>query len=195
MKKNISIFMLLAPFALLAQNSEKLDAVNPIYSEILPLDNGLITYSEVVNVEGKTKTELYINANEWIVHTFNSAKDVIQFNDKEAGKIICKTLTSISFGKGWNKVILDPIYFLVTIEVKDGRYKITASNFIHHNVVVLAEIRAESDNPLEQYYKKANPSEKEHQNGIKTAQLLSEKMHSLFYNALLAMNKVEDDNW
>lgn len=193
--RKLIYLVLLIPSMLFSQQSEKFDYVNPIYSEILPLDNDLITYSEVVNVEGKTKDELYLSANEWIVHTFNSAKDVIQFNDKEAGKIICKTLTSISFGKGWNKITLDPIYFLVTIEAKDGRYKITASNFIHHNVVVLAGIRAESDNPLEGYYKLVSPSEKVHQNSIKLAELLSEEMYSLFDNAKIAISKVEDDDW
>lgn len=195
MKKILLLIILSTPLALFAQNNEKLDHVNPIYSDYFPLDNGLISFSEVVNVEGKTKNELYLNANEWIVHTFNSAKDVIQFNDKDAGKIICKTLTSISFGKGWNKVTLDPIYFLVTIEVKDGRYKITASNFIHHNVVVLAGIRAESDNPLEEYYKLASPTEKVRQNNFKAAELLSEKMHALIDDAEIAMTKVEDNNW
>ncbi|WP_107822016.1 DUF4468 domain-containing protein [Mangrovibacterium marinum] len=46
---------------------------------------------QVIEVPG-TKDELYVKANEWMVRSFNNAKSVIQFQDKEAGKIMGKYL-------------------------------------------------------------------------------------------------------
>ena len=37
-----------------------------------------------------SKNELYIKANQWMVNTFTSAKSIIQFQDKEEGKIMGK---------------------------------------------------------------------------------------------------------
>ena len=56
-----------------------------------PLDiNRQISTTNVIDVEGKSKDELYILANSWFVAQFNSGKSVIQLNDKEAGVIIGK---------------------------------------------------------------------------------------------------------
>ena len=55
----------------------------------LPIDSTthLITYSEVVKVDGN-KDELYSRAREWFAKTYNSAKNVIQMDDKD--KIVGK---------------------------------------------------------------------------------------------------------
>lgn len=53
-----------------------------------------------------------------MVRTFNSAKSVIQFQDKEAGKIIGKYLMySIATGQ-------QDVYSMITISVKDNAAKI-----------------------------------------------------------------------
>ena len=72
---------------------------------------------EIIEVPG-TKEELFVKANEWMVRTFNNAKSVIQFQDKEAGKIMGKYLMfSIS------QVNTD-VYSLITISVRDKATKI-----------------------------------------------------------------------
>ena len=78
--------------------------------------------SNVVNVEGKTKNELYIRANTWMVETFNNAESVIQFSDKEngivTGKYIMTTIiTSTTTSHG--------VYSMIKIQVKDGAARIT----------------------------------------------------------------------
>jgi hypothetical protein len=72
---------------------------------------------KIIEVQG-TKDELYIKANEWMVRTFNNAKSVIQFQDKEAGKIMGKYLMN-SIGQTGADT-----YSLITISVKDGATKI-----------------------------------------------------------------------
>ena len=72
-----------------------------------------------------TKDELYIKANQWMVKTFNNAKSVIQFQDKEAGKIMGKYLmNSITWGGGLYASNSSDVYSLITISVKDNATKI-----------------------------------------------------------------------
>lgn len=80
---------------------------------------------KIVPVSGKTKNQLYVTANKWMVDTFNNASSVIEFTDKEAGTIIGKYLVSgnvTSFGMAG---VLDTrIYAKINIEVKDNKAKI-----------------------------------------------------------------------
>jgi len=92
--------------------------------DILPLQNGIVTYSGVAKVDSLDKNALYLKAKKWFVSTYKSAKDVIQFEDKESGEIT---------GKGNFKIAYytrDPyISHNITITVKDGRYKYTITQF------------------------------------------------------------------
>jgi len=79
---------------------------------------------KVVTVKGKTKNELYIRANTWMVETFNNAKSVIQFNDKEngivTGKYIMATIITTTTTR-------HEVYSIIKIQVKDEAAKITIS--------------------------------------------------------------------
>lgn len=48
------------------------------------------TFEKVIEISDKSKDQIYIKANGWFVETFNSAESVIEFQDKEAGKIMGK---------------------------------------------------------------------------------------------------------
>ena len=50
----------------------------------------LLEYSKIYDYEGKGQDELYVKANAWFVDNFNSAESVIQFQDKESGKLMGK---------------------------------------------------------------------------------------------------------
>lgn len=80
---------------------------------------------EIIDVPG-TKDELYIRANQWMVRHFKSAKSVIQFQDKEAGKIMGKYLmNTIDLEKAMNNLpITNDVYTLITISVKDNATRI-----------------------------------------------------------------------
>lgn len=95
------------------------------YSQDLPADpeSGKITYEEVVQADGLSKSDLYSNALEWFALKYNSANDVIQLKDESSGKII---------GKGIFKIVYytrDPsIHHTISIYTKDGRYKYVISD-------------------------------------------------------------------
>jgi len=76
-----------------------------------------------------TKDELFVKANVWVAKTFVNAKDVIQMHDKEAGKIVVKGLINT---KNFSFVIEYNYYssFLMTIDVKDNKYRYSFSDFI-----------------------------------------------------------------
>jgi hypothetical protein len=67
-----------------------------------------------------SKDELYIKTNEWFVETFNSAESVIEFQDKEAGKIIGKyVLNDITQG-----LYIYNIKQTISIDIKEGKVRI-----------------------------------------------------------------------
>lgn len=92
--------------------------------DILPLENGVVTYTAVIHVESADKNTLYTRAKKWFVDTYKSAKDVIQLDDKENGEITGKGNFKISY------YTRDPyISHTVSIFVKDGRYKYIITGF------------------------------------------------------------------
>ncbi len=195
MKANILLFLALVPCLLFAQGREKLDTVNPIYNEFLPVIDGMITFSEVVQVDSLSKNDIFLRAHDWIIKTFNSAKDIIQFADKDAGKIVCKTVTGATVGKGWNKVTIDPVFYLLTIEARSGRYKITASNFVHEYSVGIGGMKTSGSNPLESYYLLASPTKKEYETNIAFAEIIAGNIQNVFDSAFDAISETGEEEW
>lgn len=109
------------------------------YAEIiptpqLPIDSttNLITYSGVVKVDSLlTKSMLFSKAREWFAKTYKSAKNVIQLEDSENGKIVGKALMQVyhkALGSNYDSGFIN---YTISIFVKDGRYKYEISNFYH----------------------------------------------------------------
>lgn len=97
--------------------------------DILPLVEGHVTYTGVVQVDSVPRDELYGRAKRWFIDTYNSGKDVIQLDDKENGEIIGKGFfeeTWMVTFYGGQKV---NIWQTVKIQVKDGRYRYEISDF------------------------------------------------------------------
>ena len=76
----------------------------------------------IKNVETKSnKNSNFIKANEWMVQSFNDAKSVIQFKDKEAGIVKGKYLMKAGFTSSSAYVQSTPsFYSIITIRVKDN---------------------------------------------------------------------------
>jgi hypothetical protein len=96
---------------------------------ILPLQDGVVTFTEVVPVEGASQSTLYANAKRWFVNLYKSAKDVIQLDDKDAGEIIGKGVFKIDYYSR-----KPSIAHTISIRVKDGRYKYTISDLSYSDI-------------------------------------------------------------
>ena len=72
---------------------------------------------EVVEVKN-TKAKLYANAQTWIAKTFGSYNAVVQFEDKNQGRILLKAKSNINFANTFKDV-----KYTIIIDVKDNKYK------------------------------------------------------------------------
>lgn len=96
-------------------------------SSKLKLDkNNALTFSEIIEAEGMSKSDLFVRLNYWYTSTFNDANSVIQLNDKESGVIIGKGYVSeiADHAAGLNayKININPI---IKTDIKDGKVRVT----------------------------------------------------------------------
>ena len=92
-----------------------------------------IRYSEVVYVDSTVNNkELFLILNEWFAKTYKNSKNVIEFKDKEIGKIVGKANMSVNvrglFGSGFSSHT-ERIQYLISISVKNGKYKCEVTDF------------------------------------------------------------------
>jgi len=85
-------------------------------------EKGEIVYSEVVNIKGADKTDLYRKAKIFFVDDMLSTGNIVQLDDKENGIIIGKGFLTIPIQ---NKKLSLPVnlHFTIKVEVKDDRYR------------------------------------------------------------------------
>jgi hypothetical protein len=80
-------------------------------------ETGQVSYSSVQDVKND-KLALFKNAQTWVATTFGDYKSVVQFEDKEAGKLILKGQSPLK------SILQDRIRFKVAIDVKDNKYRV-----------------------------------------------------------------------
>ncbi|MVN76906.1 DUF4468 domain-containing protein [Hymenobacter sp. HMF4947] len=93
-----------------------------------------ITYTDVVDVPGATKDELYTRASEWFAKTYNSANNVLQMQDRTAGQLVGKPVlatTVRSLGANYPAGI---VKYTISVYLKDGKYKYEITDLVHDAV-------------------------------------------------------------
>lgn len=88
-----------------------------------PADEELKSYEEILEYDGKGSADLYVLINEWFVDNFNSAESVIEFQDKEAGKIAGKYVFNYNEG-----VYVMQIKQTVSIDIRENKIRVTFKN-------------------------------------------------------------------
>jgi len=95
----------------------------------------LLMNAQVFEVEGKSKDEIHSIINQWIAENYNSANNVIQMNDKEAGMFIVKGINSITYKNVSGKTMMPNNPYVteyktidtkhtIKINIRDGKYKL-----------------------------------------------------------------------
>lgn len=90
-----------------------------------------LEFSQVIKADSLKRDDLYVALKEWVVTNYNSPKDVIQMDDKDAGLLICNGAMDYSPKKITHLSYKGIIKYSLKIQVKDNRYKVDISNFIH----------------------------------------------------------------
>lgn len=99
--------------------------------------DSIITFTDVIQIEGATKEQLFIRARQWFNQSFKDARNVIRVADKETGEVLAK---GIIRSQHWYKALgsesKTPVSYFADIEVyvKDGRYKYKLTNFTNTEV-------------------------------------------------------------
>lgn len=100
-------------------------------------EKGKIEFTKILEVPGKTKEQLYNSARSFLITTFKLTGDAISqalIEDKENGMLsIARVQDEINSNQPYNSPKFNSwITYSITIRVKDGKCKITVTDFTHH---------------------------------------------------------------
>lgn len=113
----------------------------------LPRDtDGSVFYEKVVDASGKSASDLFSDARIWFLETFKYSKEVIQYEDKDAGIISGNGMINLEL-LSLGYIVQKPFYFSLRIEVKDGRYRYHISN-----ITIDQTSSAVSQGPIESFF-------------------------------------------
>lgn len=100
---------------------------------VLPVDTTTlkVIYSEVIKVDSATTDALYSRAKIAVNTIFKSGKDATQIQDEQAKQIIVKGNIEPVINDGLMLRSFGHIWFSLTIQCKDGRYKYSITDFDH----------------------------------------------------------------
>lgn len=90
-----------------------------------------LSFSKVIQTDSVGKATIFATINEWFATTYNSANDVLQMIDKEAGIITGNGLMAYDYGDMFYGCYTGNIKYTIKVYVKDNRYKVEITNFNH----------------------------------------------------------------
>lgn len=78
-----------------------------------------VDLSEIIDAPGMSKDALYVNINSWMAEFFASREHVVQFQDKESGKVVCR------FEHNFSEI--NPSYrdFVIDFDIKEEAFRMT----------------------------------------------------------------------
>jgi hypothetical protein len=150
----------------------------------LPIDptTKRITYASVVQVPGASQAELYTRAKLWFAGAFNSAKDVVQADEKDAG---------IIQGKGWSTIEVHPmgtkrpgvdqrLWYTVRLICREGRYRYEITNLLVEHIPSVTYPNPGPPTPSEEVLEQwAHPSDKYAATAARFAAVVTEYKHQI----------------
>lgn len=92
-----------------------------------------IEYSEVIPAEGMTADQIYQSVRKWFVHKFRDAQSVIQVDNPGEATIIGKGCFPFEYKSLTWASSSGCIWCVVDVKAKDGRFKISVSDFRHES--------------------------------------------------------------
>jgi hypothetical protein len=142
-----------------------------------------------------TKDALYLKAKSWVVNNFNSANDVIQLDDKIAGRLIVKAFMDAkdtSPNKPASICEDGSVYFTMTIDVKTNKSRIAFTDLRHEGMNLGCGIGGQPDFDYG-LLNKSRPNEASYESIKKNAQSDCLNLIASIEKALKV--KPKQDNW
>lgn len=96
-----------------------------------------LSFSDVIQVEGKTKDEIYGGLREWVATSYVNGKAVTQMEDQTTGTIILKAAFPFKKG-GIYKAYDGTVRYMLKLQCKDGRFRAEMNSITHENKPGLA---------------------------------------------------------
>ena len=90
-----------------------------------------LSFNKVIQVDSTKKDIIYTGIKQWLSMNFVSSKKVIDLDDKDAGLIIVNALTDYNYGKLSYLAYNGYLKYTIKIQIKDNRYKVEVTNFVH----------------------------------------------------------------
>jgi hypothetical protein len=94
-------------------------------------DNGTYSYENVIDVTGTGKAALYDNAKKWIIANLKTPKESLFFDEDNKTSITANTAIRLKDQFGVTNQLVD---FKLTINFKDDKVRIIASDFVYHGL-------------------------------------------------------------
>lgn len=92
-----------------------------------------LKFSEVIQVEGMNAKDIYNTAKRWFVSTFKDANSVLQVDSPNDGMLTGKGNIPFEYKSLTWASSSGCIWFIIDIKAKDGRFKMTVSDFRHES--------------------------------------------------------------
>jgi Domain of unknown function (DUF4468) with TBP-like fold len=134
MKKLFTVVLILSTFQTIAQRGT---AYNPNPKPIADEPNPITDTFEfkLIDTVNFSKQQLYLKARQFVALQFNDSKSVIQMDDKEDGKIVCKGTMKIIIPDPLGITSTSYVSFTMNIDVRDGKFRCILNNFNHDGFV------------------------------------------------------------
>ncbi|MFD2936312.1 DUF4468 domain-containing protein [Spirosoma flavum] len=129
MKNNILLLFLTWSLSSSMVFGQKMPIENGKLGGILPIgENGKAIIQVVEPVSGSNKSALFQRARRWFVQSYGSANKVLQLNDSLTGELSGRA-TFVINPTMIGVPVKTQIDHLITVEIKDGRYRATVTDF------------------------------------------------------------------
>ena len=173
-----------------------------LYSQYKIIQDKFPIYEGVITKDSNNKVELFLKLKEWVAISFKSAKDVIQFEDIEIGKIVSKGKSDYAINNGIT-ILNETVYYNLTLESKDNRFKYLLEFTSLNSAGIDAPINRalvldlESINNLKYVGKKFKQNAIESQKiTVKQREEIYKEISSALIQSLLSIGEVEsNDDW
>ena len=90
-----------------------------------------LSYTQIFETDSVGKTAIFVAINDWMATNYNSATDVLQMADKDAGIFIGKAVmkyTNNTLGFMYSSGYIE---YTIKIYIKENRFKVELLNFTH----------------------------------------------------------------